>query len=130
MTVKIYLASKYARLEEMELVALYLMNAYGYDITSRWVFGGEDGFSQEEIALFDLEDVAEADTVISFTEEPNIYTTGGRHVELGYALALGKRMVCIGPRENVFHHHPEIEWYDSVNDWLKVEGVYDEYTAA
>ena len=70
MTVKIYLAAKYARRGEMETIALDLMNAYGYDITARWVFGGEEGKTNEEIAVFDLEDVNEADTVISFTEPP------------------------------------------------------------
>lgn len=121
MTVKIYIAAKYARREEMEEIALMLMNAHGYDITARWVFGGEEGFSQEEIAVFDLEDVDEADTVISFTEHPNMYTTGGRHVEFGYAIATGKRLVVIGPRENVFHHFPTVEQFDTLNDWIRSE---------
>lgn len=121
MTVKIYIAAKYARREEMEEIALMLMNAHGYDITARWVFGGEEGFSQEEIAIFDLEDVDEADTVISFTERPDMYTTGGRHVEFGYAIATGKRLVVIGPRENVFHYFPTVEQFDTLNDWIRSE---------
>lgn len=121
MTVKIYIAAKYARREEMEEIALMLMNAHGYDITARWVFGGEEGFSQEEIAVFDLEDVDEADTVISFTEHPDMYTTGGRHVEFGYAIATGKRLVVIGPRENVFYHFPTVEQFDTLNDWIRSE---------
>jgi hypothetical protein len=37
--------------------------------------------------------------------EPNtILATGGRHVEFGLALAQGKRMIMVGPRENVFHY--------------------------
>lgn len=120
-SVKIYLAAKYARREEMEQIAIELMNVYGYDITARWVFGGEEGKTNEEIAVFDLEDVAEADTVISFTEHPNMYTTGGRHVEFGYAIATGKRLVVIGPRENVFHHYPTVEQFDTFNDWIRSE---------
>ena len=46
-----------------------------------------------------------ADTVIIFTEIPNtILATGGRHVEFGLALAQGKRVIIVGPRENVFHY--------------------------
>lgn len=120
-TVKIYLAAKYARREEMEEIALMLMNTHGYDITARWVFGGEEGKTLEEIALFDLEDVDEADTVVSFTELPDMYTTGGRHVEFGYALGAGKRLVVIGPRENVFHNFPTVEQFDTLEDWIRSE---------
>jgi|SRR5215217_3609997 len=120
-SVKIYLAAKYARREEMEEIALLLMNAHGYDITARWVFGGEEGKTNEDIAVFDLEDVASADTVLNFTEHPNMYTTGGRHVEFGYAIATGKRLVVIGPRENVFHSFPTVEQFDTLNDWLRAE---------
>jgi hypothetical protein len=46
-----------------------------------------------------------ADAVIIFTEIPNtILATGGRHVEFGLALAQGKRVIIVGPRENVFHY--------------------------
>jgi nucleoside 2-deoxyribosyltransferase len=120
-TVSIYMAAKYARRDEMEQIAIALMNHHGYNITSRWVFGGEEGKTNEEISIFDLEDVAAADTVVNFTEYPNMYTTGGRHVEYGYAIATGKRLVVIGPRENVFHHHPTVEQFDTLSDWLQSE---------
>jgi nucleoside 2-deoxyribosyltransferase len=120
-TVSIYLAAKYGRREEMEEIAIRLMNEYGYDITARWVFGGEEGKTNEEISIFDLEDVAAADTVVNFTEYPDTYTTGGRHVEYGYAIATGKRLVVIGPRENVFHHYPTVEQFDTLSDWLQSE---------
>lgn len=123
-TVSIYLAAKYARREEMENIAIKLMNEYGYDITARWVFGGEEGKTDEEIAVFDLEDLDEADTIISFTEPADVYTTGGRHVEFGYAIAKGKRTILIGPRENVFYHFPTVERFDTLDDWLKSESLY------
>ena len=57
------------------------------------------------IARQDCEDLMAADTVIIFTEIPNtILATGGRHVEFGLALAQGKRMIIVSPRENVFHY--------------------------
>ena len=40
-------------------------------------------------------------------------TRGGRHAEFGIALALGKRVIVIGPRENVFHALPAVERYES-----------------
>src|SRR5260370_9542714 len=57
------------------------------------------------IARQDCEDLMAADAVIIFTEIPNtILATGGRHVEFGLALAQGKRVTIVGPRENVFHY--------------------------
>jgi nucleoside 2-deoxyribosyltransferase len=57
------------------------------------------------IARQDCEDLMAADAVIIFTEIPNtILATGGRHVEFGLALAQGKRVIIVGPRENVFHY--------------------------
>lgn len=43
---------------------------------------------------------------------------GGRHVEFGMALALAKRCIVIGPRENVFHLLPQVEQYDSWEQYL------------
>ena len=46
-----------------------------------------------------------ADGVIVFTGMPNsVLATGGSHVEFGLALAQGKRVIVVGPRENVFHY--------------------------
>ena len=53
-----------------------------------------------------------ADVVISFTSVGG--GKGGRHVEFGYGLGLGKKMIVVGPRENVFHTLPQIEHYE---DW-------------
>src|SRR5216683_1181734 len=97
---KIYLAAKFELRPEMERVARRLA-ANGYEITARWVYGGEDGLSLEEIAKVDLNDVDEADVLVSFTYTRGTLTSGGgRHVEFGYALARGKRLVLIGEREN------------------------------
>lgn len=121
-TTSIYLAARYARRPEMEQIALDLMNAYGYNITSEWVFGGEEGKTLEDIAIMDLEHVDAADTVISFTESESVgYYTGGRHVEFGYALARGKRVIVIGPRENVFHNDPRVEQFETLEDWITSE---------
>ena len=42
--------------------------------------------------------------------------SGGRHVELGYALALGKHVVHIGQQENIFHSIVPV--FSNVKDFL------------
>ena len=44
-----------------------------------------------------MDDLAAADTVVSFTSAAS-GGKGGRHVEFGLVLGLGKHLVVIGPR--------------------------------
>ena len=65
-------------------------------------------------AADDFEDVMTADVVINFTEPPRTtFNRGGRHVELGIALAIGARVIVIGYRENIFHWLPQVEYYET-----------------
>lgn len=121
----VYLAARYSRHPEMRRVRDELA-ALGYVVTSRWIdqHNGAlpDSLDQtalnteaERAALFaqaDLDDLAHADTVISFTT-PQGGGKGGRHVEFGVALGWGKHVVLVGPRENIFHTLPGLEQYDS-----------------
>ena len=117
---KIYLAARYSRRLELcgyrdELTAL------GHEVTSRWLGGshqiddkgvpiGDDGERRfemgdpalahwrEHFATEDVADVLAAETLIAFTEEPRSGNSrGGRHVELGIAIAAGKHIVIAGP---------------------------------
>lgn len=102
----------------MEIVAEYL-KGLGHQITARWVYGGEDGLTREQIALLDIEDVNACDAVISFTQPyGSVNKGGGRHVEFGYGLAKGKRLLVIGERENVFHDHPKVEVFPDLRACL------------
>lgn len=116
----------------------------GFVITSRWIMGShqvmldgeplgpererlfEDGHpalqaQREEFAHHDWDDLLAADVVISFTEQPRTSgTRGGRHVEFGAALALGKRCIVVGWRENVFHCLPDVEFYATWEEALAV----------
>jgi len=126
---KIYLAARYSRNDEMRGVR-DVLQALGHEVTSRWIdqHGGNllESFVAEKLnaqpdecakyARVDLEDLEAADTVISFTSAGG-GGKGGRHVEFGLALGLGKRLVIVGPRENVFHTLPAIEWYP---DWSRM----------
>ena len=109
---RIYIASRYDRRFEMLGITGVLMRA-GHSVTSRWIEGRGDG--PEVAAAEDFEDVLRADCLVSFTEEPAAGVTwaarGGRHVEFGLALAAGKRLCVVGPRENIFHFLPRVEVY-------------------
>jgi hypothetical protein len=129
--VRVYLSARFGRAEEVfqrgqELIQL------GYDVTSRWYHADADESKLTpadwaRIAADDLADIERADVLVAFTEPLrndaeqlyangawlNAQTRGGRHVETGWALAKGLRVVVIGPRENAFHHLPQVEQFDS-----------------
>jgi nucleoside 2-deoxyribosyltransferase len=107
---KIYLASRYSRREELAGYAKRLEETGHHVVTARWLQGLHEADERtaaielrQRFAYEDLADLDEADVLVAFTEEPyKIATRGGRHVELGYALAKGKLVVIVGPVENVF----------------------------
>jgi hypothetical protein len=123
---KIYLAARYSRNDEMRGVR-DVLQAFGHEVTSRWIdqHGGNllESIVAEKLnaepgdcskyALIDIADLEAAEVVISFTSAEG-GGKGGRHIEFGLALGLGKRLVVVGPRENVFHTLPQVEWYP---DW-------------
>lgn len=134
---KIYLAGRYSR--RLELCGYREeLQKLGLAVTSRWLNGehqlsrdglklgaiGEEyveaGNDQEAAALRqffakeDMEDVRAADLVIAFTEAPRAEASrGGRHVELGMAIAWGKTIWIVGPRENVFCWLPDIDNFET-----------------
>jgi len=118
---KIYIAARYDRRFEMLGVASMLMRA-GHDVTSRWIEGGRGDDPAIIPAVEDLIELARADCLVSFTEDPDRNVPwaarGGRHVEFGIAVATGKRLCIVGPRENIFHHLLSVEAYASVADLL------------
>ena len=120
---KIYLAARYARYAEMQVYRGEL-EALGHTVTSRWIEGdheidGEDPDPDEciRLALEDLIDLADADTLVCFTEEPGASfekgNRGGRHVEFGVALSADKRIIVVGYRENAFYYMPEVKFFNS-----------------
>ncbi len=131
---KIYIAARYDRLTEMNGYAGILRNC-GFTVDCRWLNGNHQlhsGSDEVEMAKGnmplaamtfakdDVEDLTNADTLIFFSERPDSHSKrGGRHVEFGMALALGKRIMVIGPRENVFHCLPQVENYDNFTDCME-----------
>lgn len=126
----VYLAARYSRREELNGYAGRL-RAEGFTVDARWLLGAhqvsddqlnweakvEDDERQDDEAIAfrqmcandDWEDLARADVIVAFSEPPRSNASrGGRHVEFGIALALQKRVVVVGPRENVFHCLPQV----------------------
>lgn len=139
---RIYLAARYARHQEMRQYARELITL-GHTVTSRWILGDHDIRSHGEsesatyMALWAAEDwdgVLAADVVISFTEAPGDVpgrSRGGRHTEFGIALTLGKRCVVIHYRENVFHWLPQVEFYSTWDAFVAAlqSEVLDDFVA-
>lgn len=113
---KFYLAARYTRYPEMQKVRADLARL-GHVVTSRWIEGTDVDKPNHDIANIDTADLEMAECVISFTEMPRApvegATRGGRHVEFGMALALGKRVIVVGYRENVFHSRAEVEFFET-----------------
>jgi nucleoside 2-deoxyribosyltransferase len=118
---RVYLAARFARQPELRDIAEELHCA-GAEVTSRWL-GSERSLEQfeltgdgrsAELARMDIDDLKAAEICIAFTENGDGPSgRGGRHTELGIALALNLRVVLIGPREHVFHCLPTVERYAS-----------------
>jgi len=129
---KIYIAARFSKRHIANDMANKLKKM-GHTFSCRWIKPDSDhvapaGLSEqaadserERFAIEDMEDIQNCDWVISLMEEPRNNSRGGRHVEFGYALALGKRLTVIGPRETVFHHHPKVEHFDSISHFLSRE---------
>jgi hypothetical protein len=132
---KIYLAARYQRLNEVVQYA-HQLQKLGHTVDCRWLLGLHqlhpkaetvDGLSQDEVpmealpfAQDDIEDVQKCSILVLFTEKPfSDKGRGGRHVEFGLALGLGKTVVIVGPRENIFHCLPGVIQFRTFGELLK-----------
>lgn len=132
----VYLAGRYSRNPEMRAVRDRLEATGRFKITARWIdLHIETGsklkksFTPDFLARetefcgsygqADFEDLAAADIVISFTSVEG-GGKGGRHVEFGMGLALEKRSIVVGPRENVFHCCPGVEVVPDTNSLFRL----------
>ena len=126
---KIYIAARFSRRPECNDLA-HRLKSLGHEITSRWVKPETDhvlptGLSaqaadaeRQRFALEDFQDVLACDAMVSLMEEPRNNSRGGRHVEFGMAIALGRACYIIGPRETVFHHLPGVRHFETTEQFL------------
>lgn len=107
----LYLAAGYDQKERMREYREKLQATGDIIITSRWLDEAEEKPLQDpeiskdpETAMrygeMDFEDIDKAEVFVMFTDSPS--TSGGRHTELGYAIARCKVVIIVGPQENVF----------------------------
>lgn len=129
---KVYVAAPYPAREYVQNVVAAALEAAGHECTSTWANGSREinvttigaspATQHEDLVRHvegDLYDIARSQAVLSLTAEfcvENAYMedhvlthwlhTGGRHVELGYALGLNEhrrmKLVVVGEPENVF----------------------------
>lgn len=132
----LYLGGRYDRRLWLLQNVVPLLHAAGHEVTSRWVLldGTNNVLGEDELALDlsvgevpgteCLEDIKRADAVVILTDAPS--STGGYHVELGYALGLNKPIEVVGPALNVFHSLPTLKRHSTIADFLRVWGCTTE----
>lgn len=127
---KIYLAGRYDRRDEIRAYA-EVLKTHNFDVTASWLWGP---IRDNQAAAFqDVQDIQAADVFMLFTgglegltdnlQEDLVWllalgNSGGRHVEFGMALQLQKRVIIVGPKENVFHYLPQVDCYARFDDNL------------
>ena len=108
----------------------------GHIVNAHWLERSLDSSRYKapgDAAQEDLDDIFADEMVVSFTMDPKTtgYQSGGRHVEYGFSYALGKKMVIVGPEENVFHALPGVKRFDTFGEfltWLAVRYPVTAYT--
>jgi nucleoside 2-deoxyribosyltransferase len=94
----------------------------GHTVTSRWLgmrFALTETYSEEDrvaIATVDVEDVTVADALVLIASPHPV--PGGKFVETGIALGMGKPVLVLGRRENMLMWHPSILQFDSLGALL------------
>jgi hypothetical protein len=130
----VYLAGRYSRQAELLKVA-EVLDGYDIDVNSRWLFGDHemrtgDHSTNARYATEDLEDIRRADVLVAFSEPSTVWPIvnctspgrGGRHVELGFALGIGRHVAVVGPVENVFCDLPVVAHFTDLPNlylWLR-----------
>ncbi len=90
----------------------------GFDVTARWLDTHlqEDGLTPEQQhleAMEDLLDIHRSEGFVLLNSYPCSY---GRNIELGFALARGKRIWLVGERTSIFHYHHNVTVVKRVED--------------
>lgn len=109
----VYLAGRTARRRELVNAAATLRTE-GIEVVSSWLDDPQAGSARSDgdaagAASRNLRDVERCDVLVAVSEGDGSVGKGGRHVELGIALALGKRVLLAGPPEHVFHRMAAVE---------------------
>ena len=107
---KVYLAAPFSMARQVETQYAQDLARRGLPVVSQWhrlPHPTDLGRAAER----DLEDILEAHTFILLANLRSRANRGGRHVEFGFALARGKRIIVVGAHQNLFHYLPNVEVY-------------------
>ncbi len=112
---KFYIATSLSRATSHHVVRDSL-KICGHELSYDWTWHGSvKSISKErlqEVAALELQGVSDADFVVVL-----LPGGGGTHLELGFAIARGKKVFLhsedpllfeLGPQTNAFYHHPDI----------------------
>jgi hypothetical protein len=124
----VYVAGRFDAREQLLQEVVGPLHLAGHEVTSRWLFAHSNAPVLDAANLAAnltagvvpgtecLDDIKQADAVAVFTDAPS--STGGYHVELGYALGLGKPIQVVGPVLNLFQTLPSIIRHRTIADFL------------
>lgn len=121
---RIYLAADYYRRGELRAYREQL-EQYGHAVTSRWLDTNASSADLTEVQRARIAgecvyDIMNSDMLVCYTDEWRRHNHGGRHVELGLAIGLQRRVLVVGAPENVFHSHLAVQ---RVPDWAAAYAV-------
>jgi nucleoside 2-deoxyribosyltransferase len=125
----VYIASRFKNARVVEALSAKIESI---DPTIRciqtWSFKAADALSVNSVpthvgmaarvARADLAEIDVAQVIVALTQDCDDKIPGGMHVEFGYAMARGLRLVVVGPRMNVFHYLPDVIHYDTIDAFL------------
>jgi len=118
--INVYIAASFPRKEEAQALCEQLEASGKYSVQSTWHKPRENPEYDacKEHAERDFWQVAESGMLIQFTGDS--LTKGGRHSELGLALAWKKVVYLVGPREQVFHSMiPDERIFENVSEAVR-----------
>jgi hypothetical protein len=113
----VYLAARFSRRAELNEYREEL-EGLGVKVTSRWLTDPTPDLTDEawrELATKDVDDVRRADGLVLFADAAGA-GGGGRHVEFGIAMGLGKPTFVVGDLENLFQRLPTVTVVGSWSD--------------
>lgn len=120
---KVYIAGSIAEIEEIRRLKVSLRNSYINPICEwvdmNWLPEGTDPVNDVEACRtgcrMDLGDMDEADLIIFVSGKSK---SAGKTTEIGYAIGTGKPIFFIGDPYTVFHHHPSIFHWKTIDEML------------
>jgi len=116
---KIYIAASYPRYNEAQELGKKL-EELEFEVVSYWHQGKEKiaDYQSGQRAIRDLSAVQQCDLFIELIGDEK--SKGGRHCELGLAIAWNKKIILIGEKDNcIFTHLPWLPRMKNMAEFLR-----------